>query len=58
LGDIPVGAYKIQSWVSATIPGTNGLTVVESNPLEQTFIRQSADSSDPILSINFPIETF
>lgn len=53
-GDIPVGSYKIQSWLSATIPGTNGLTVVESNPLEQTFIRQSADSSDPILSINFP----
>lgn len=56
-GDIPVGSYKIQSWVQAAIPGTNGQTIVESNPLEQTFIRQSADSSDPILSINFPSST-
>ena len=52
--DIPVGSYKVQTWLRATIPGTNGQTVVESNALEQTFIRQSADSSDPILSINFP----
>lgn len=55
--DIPVGSYKIQTWLSAAIPGTNGQTIVESNPLEQTFIRQSADSSDPILSINFPNST-
>ena len=52
--DIPVGAYKIQTWIQATIPGTSGQTIVESNPLEQTFIKQSDDSSDPILSINFP----
>lgn len=52
--DIPVGSYKIQTWIRAAIPKTNGMTIVESNPLEQTFIRQSADSSDPILSVNFP----
>ena len=52
--DIPVGSYKIQTWLTAAIPGTNGQTIVESNPLEQTFIKQSADSSDPILSVNFP----
>jgi hypothetical protein len=52
--DIPVGSYKIQTWIQAAIPKTNGMTIVESNPLEQTFIRQSADSSDPILSVNFP----
>ena len=56
-GDIPVGAYKIKTWLSATIPGTNGQTSVSSTPLEQTFIRQSTDSSDPILSINFPADT-
>lgn len=53
-GEIPVGSYKIESWLTATIPGTNGQTVVESSHLEETFIRQSADSSDPILSINYP----
>ena len=37
--DIPVGSYKIQTWIRAAIPKTNGMTVVESNPLEQTFIR-------------------
>lgn len=56
-GDIPVGSYKIKTWLTAAIPGTNGQTIVSSTPLEQTFIRQSTDSSDPILSINFPVDT-
>ena len=53
-GEIPVGSYKIEAWVRAVIPNTNGQTVVSSEPLVQTFIRTTADSSDPILSIDFP----
>ena len=53
-GDISVGSYKIETWLWATLPGTNGNTTVESKHLEQTFIKQSSSSGDPILVVNYP----
>ena len=53
-GDIPVGSYKIETWLTAVVPNTGGQDIVTSNTIIETFTRQASSGGDPILSVNYP----